>query len=135
MQVSIDLLSLIIGLIFGGGLTWLFYLPTKKEDQEEKSLTIMEDMLLLEKGLGVAFDLLRWFKRPNKKKLEEKLGNQKSNTYEKVFNYFLSNKLIEKAPDKDQESYCLTKEGQKICKLLDELSEEIGYSEPSPRAS
>jgi hypothetical protein len=127
MQVSIDLPSLIIGLILGGGFIWLYDLATKKDEQEQKSPTLMEEILLLERGLGVVYDLLSWFKRPNKKKFE-KLGNQISGTYEKVFNYFLSNKLIEKTSDEGQESFCLTKEGQKICKLLDELSEEIGYS-------
>jgi predicted transcriptional regulator len=127
MQVSIDLPSLIIGLILGGGFIWLYYLSTKKDEQMQKRATLMEEILLLEKGLGVVYDLLSWFKRPNKKKFE-KLGNQISGTYEKVFNYFLSNNLIEKTSDEGQESFCLTKEGQKICKLLDELSEEMGYS-------
>jgi predicted transcriptional regulator len=127
MQVSIDLPSLIIGLILGGGFIWLYYLATKEDEQMQKSPTLMEEILLLEKGLAVVYDLLSWFKRPNKKKFE-KLGNQISGTYEKVFNYFLSNNLIEKTSDEGQESFCLTKEGQKICKLLDELSEEIGYS-------
>jgi predicted transcriptional regulator len=133
MQVSIDLLSLIIGLILGGGFIWLYGLATKKgEPEQNKGPTLMDEILLLERGLGIVYDLLSWFKRPNKKQIEKKLGNQISGTYEKVFNYFLSNNLIEKTSDEDQESFCLTKEGQKICKLLDELSEEIGYS---PKAS
>lgn len=128
MQVSIDLPSLIIGLILGGGFTWLYSLGTKKDEPEQdRSPSLIEDIHLLERGLGIVYELLSWFKKPNKKKLETRLGKI-AGIYEKVFNYFLSNNLIEKTSDEDQESFCLTQEGQKICKLLDELSEEIGYS-------
>ena len=73
----------------------------------------------------IAYDLLRWFRRPNRKKREKDDESEDTRYYRKLFNYFLNNRLIRRVSEVEDESYCLTEEGEILCGLLDEISEEL----------
>jgi predicted transcriptional regulator len=128
VDVSFNLISLVIGLIFGSIITLLFIQTIRPTRVDQKETTIINEILSLEKGLRMAYDILNWFRRPNKRREEKKIKTVESNAYERLFDYFLKNKLIERVATTDVESYCLTEEGKKICDMLDEFSEQLALS-------
>jgi hypothetical protein len=129
MQIVIDLLSFIIGVSFGGLIIWL--LNKTRNDKEIKRVSkrkndgVIDSVLRLERGLFLAYDLLKWFKRPNKKRDEEDSKSMLSRDYKKLFTYFLKNRLIQRVSEEEDETYCLTEEGKVLCDMLDEISEEL----------
>jgi hypothetical protein len=128
IEVTFDLISIIIGFIFGCILTLLFIQNYKQAREERWETTIVNEIFNFEKGLRIAYNILRWFKRPNRKKNEKQIETAEAKTYKSLFNYFLKNKLIERVVTTDVETYCLTEEGKKICNLLDEFSEQLAQS-------
>jgi hypothetical protein len=126
MQVQIDLPSFVIGFILGSLLLWLY-----RKSSEDKSPNghILSDAYYLQRGLFIAYDLLRWFRRPNRRKREKDGDAKEARYYQKLFNYFLNNRYIRKVSEGEDESYCLTEEGKILCSLLDEISEELDIPE------
>jgi predicted transcriptional regulator len=127
MQITLDLISMFIGISLGGLITWLFVQSSKAEGKQQDRKTF-EKIFSLEKRIFIAYNLLKWFRRPNKKKKKYKENENENRTYQNLFNYFLKNKLLEKVSGDDPVTFCLTKEGEKICNLLDEFSELLEQS-------
>ena len=122
MQFQVDLPSFFVGLALGGLILWLYNRTSGDKSPNEH---ILNDVYLLQKGLFIAYDLLRWFRRPNRKKREKDGDEAETKYYRKLFNYFLNNRLIRRVSEGEDESYCLTEEGKVLCSLLDEISEEL----------
>jgi predicted transcriptional regulator len=122
MQVLVNLPSFLLGLIIGILLVWLYYRYEKVQPRRESFLS---EVLRFEGGLYLLYDLMKWFRRPNKKKDEKNIKNKELGYNQKIFNFLLTNRLLRKVSDGDDESYCLTEKGKMLCDLLDEISEEL----------
>ncbi len=112
MQFQVDLTSFVAGFALGGLILWLYTKPSGDKSPNEH---ILSDVYLLQKGLFIAYDLLRWFRHPNRKKREKDGDGEDARYYRKLFNYFLNSRLIRRVSEGEGESYCLTEEGKVLC--------------------
>lgn len=127
MQITLDLVSVFIGITLGG-LVSFYYTQFSGAEGRQKNKNVFEKLFSLEKGFFIAYELLKWYKKPSKKKKKYKENKNENQTYQNLFNYFLKNKLIERVSGEDPVTYCLTKDGAKVCNLLDEFSELLSQS-------
>jgi hypothetical protein len=122
MQVFVNLPSFLLGLVIGILFVWLYYRYEKVQSRRESFLS---EVFRFEGGLYLLDDLLKWFRRPNKKKDEKNINSKELGYYQKIFNFLLTNRLLRKMSEGDDESYCLTEKGKILCDMLDEISEEL----------
>lgn len=127
MQIVLDFVSMVVGIALGGLITWLF-VQSSKAERKKQDKNIFEKIFSLENGVFIAYDLLKWFRRPNRKKKKYKENDNEDRAYQNLFAYFLKYKLLERVSGEDPITYCLTKEGEKMCDILDEFSELLAQS-------
>lgn len=128
MKITVDVTSLVIGLIFGGIIIWIILKSTRpKEIDEPPRRGLMGDLVLIQRGLSLAFDILRTVRRPSKKSsISRKIGAD-DRTFHYIFDHLIERGLLRKVDTSDKEAdYVLTSEGRTLCELFERVYDKMG---------
>ena len=128
MKITVDVTSLVFGLVIGGIIIWIFLKSTRpKEIDERPRRGLMSDLVLIRRGLSLAFDILRTVRRPSKKSsISRKMGAD-DRTFHYIFDHLIERGLLKKVDTSDKEAdYVLTGEGRTLCELFEGVYDKMG---------
>lgn len=128
MQITVDVTSLVIGLLIGGIIIWIIFKSTRpREIDEPPRRDLISDLALIRRGLSLAFDILRTVRRPSKKSsISRRLGAD-DRTFQYIFDHLIERGLLRKVDTSDREAdYVLTSEGRTLCELFEGVYEKMG---------
>ena len=128
MQITVDVTSLVIGLLIGGVIIWIILKSTRpREIDEPPRRDLISDLALIRRGLSLAFDILRTVRRPSKKSsISRRLGAD-DRTFQYIFDHLIERGLLRKVDTSDREAdYVLSSAGRTLCELFEGVYEKMG---------
>ena len=128
MKITVDVASLVIGLIIGGIIIWIILKSTRpKQIDEPPRRGLISDLVLIRRGLSLAFDILRTVRRPSKKSSISRKVGADDRTFQYIFDHLIERGLLTKVGTSDREAdYVLTSEGRTLCDLFEGVYEKMG---------
>jgi hypothetical protein len=123
MEVTIDLLSTLLGFIFGLLIMSLFYFSNKKtENNEDSDFGLIDEILIMGRWVYNAYTFMKDLENPLKKDSKKSMENSEIKS---VVDSLVEKRFIIRVDEDNKEEYKLTFEGENLVKFLDAISENI----------